>query len=163
MISPRYGRSSRAQTHRRFIKTHTPLDGLPWNDEVTCVVVGRDRRDLMVSMEHHWNNMDLERVLALREHAVGNDDLDTLPQRPAISDDPAERFRAFVRDREYTGAVNLTVVMHHLDTGWQRRQDDNVSMSHYADYTTDLPGGTRTHRTRTRLRSHYRKGPRSRV
>lgn len=130
----------RAQAHRRFIKTHTPLDGLPWTDDVSYVVVGRDPRDLMVSMEHHWNNMDLERVLALREQAVGNDDLATLPQRPAISDDPAERFRAFVRDSEYTGAVNLTAVMHHLDTGWQRRHDDNVIMCHYADYTADLPG-----------------------
>ncbi len=130
----------RAQTHRRFIKTHTPLDGLPWRDDVTFVVVGRDPRDLMVSWEHHWNNMDLERVLALREQAIGNDDLDTLPQRPAISDDPAERFRAFVRDSENTGVVNLAVVMHHLDTGWQRRHDDNVIMCHYADYTADLPG-----------------------
>ena len=31
-----------AQTHRRFIKTHTPLDGLPVRTDVTYVVVGRD-------------------------------------------------------------------------------------------------------------------------
>jgi hypothetical protein len=30
-----------AQPHRRFIKTHTPLDGLPVRDDVTYLVVGR--------------------------------------------------------------------------------------------------------------------------
>lgn len=129
-----------AQQHRRFIKTHTPLDGLPTRNDITYVVVGRDPRDVMVSMEHHLANMDLDRVLALRGEAVGNDDLDTLPPRPLASDDPAERFRMFVRAAAGTGAVSLTSVLHHLDTGWQRRRAPNVAMCHYADYSTDLPG-----------------------
>ncbi len=129
-----------AQTHRRFIKTHTPLDGLPWRDDVTYVVVGRDPRDVLVSMEHHWANMDMERVLAMRDAAVGNADLDTLPPRPALSDDPRERFQTYVLTTEYTGAVNLTQVLHHVDTAWQRRRTPNVVMCHYADYSTDLPG-----------------------
>jgi aryl sulfotransferase len=33
-----------AQAHRRSIKTHTPLDGLPRHDAVTYLVVGRDPR-----------------------------------------------------------------------------------------------------------------------
>ncbi len=128
-----------AQSHRRFIKTHTPLDGLPVRDDVTYVVVGRDPRDVMISMEHHRENMDLERVLALRGEAVGNDDLDTLPPPPLVSDDPAERFRTFVRESQ-PGALNLTHVLHHLDTGWQRRHSPNVILCHYADYSADLPG-----------------------
>ena len=127
------------QQHRRFIKTHTPLDGIPMVDGVTYVVVGRDPRDVMISMEHHIDNMDFDRVLETRGRAVGNDDLDTLPQRPAVSDDPAERFRAFMRTSGFTGAVNLSVVLHHFDTAWQRRHADNVVMTHYADYSTDLP------------------------
>ena len=31
-----------AQTHRRFIKTHTPLDALPFDERVTYVHVARD-------------------------------------------------------------------------------------------------------------------------
>src|SRR5262249_40689536 len=46
-----------AQPHRRFIKTHTPLDGIPLRPEVTYVVVGRDPRDVAVSYEHHADNM----------------------------------------------------------------------------------------------------------
>jgi Sulfotransferase domain len=128
-----------AQSHRRFIKTHTPLDGLPVRDDVTYVVVGRDPRDVMISMEHHRENMDLERVLTLRGEAVGNDDLDTLPTPPLVSDDPTERFRTFVRETQ-PGVQSLTHVLHHLDTGWQLRQSPNVILCHYADYTADLPG-----------------------
>ena len=128
-----------AQPHRRFIKTHTPLDGLPVREDVTYVVVGRDPRDVMISMEHHRDNMDLERVLALRGEAVGNDDLDTLPSPTQTSDDPMERFRTFVRETQH-GALSLTHVLHHLDTGWQLRHCPNVILCHYADYTADLPG-----------------------
>ena len=127
------------QQHRRFIKTHTPLDGLPVRDDVTYVVVGRDPRDVMISMEHHLANMDLERVITLRGEAVGNDDLDTLPPRPDVSEDPAERFRTFVRSPG-DGLLSLTSVLHHLDTAWQLRHSPNVVMCHYADYSADLPG-----------------------
>jgi hypothetical protein len=128
-----------AQQHRRFIKTHTPLDGLPARDDVTYVVVGRDPRDVMISMQHHRENMDLERVLTLRGEAVGNDDLDTLPSPTPTSDDPAQRFRTFVRETQ-DGALSLTHVLHHLDTGWQFRHRPNVILCHYADYSTDLAG-----------------------
>lgn len=129
-----------AQKHRRFIKTHTPLDGLLIREDVTYIVVGRDPRDVMVSMEHHLENMDLERVLALRGAAVGNHDLDTLALRPPVSDDPGERFRAFVHASTDTGVFCLTSVLHHLDTGWQLRHSPNVVMCHYADHSNDLPG-----------------------
>src|SRR3954454_2581690 len=68
-----------AQTHRRFIKTHTPLDGLPLHPDVTYLVVGRDPRDVAISYEHHAANIDFDRVLELRAAAVGNADLAELP------------------------------------------------------------------------------------
>src|SRR5262245_1696858 len=34
------------QNHRRFIKTHLPLDGLLYFDHVKYIVVGRDARDV---------------------------------------------------------------------------------------------------------------------
>src|SRR5881394_41368 len=48
-----------AQTHRRFIKTHTPLDGLPFQDDVTYICVARDPRDVALSMDDHMANLDL--------------------------------------------------------------------------------------------------------
>jgi aryl sulfotransferase len=38
-----------AQKHRRFIKTHLPLDGLPFHPQVKYLVVGRDARDVFMS------------------------------------------------------------------------------------------------------------------
>jgi aryl sulfotransferase len=34
-----------AQTHRRVIKTHTPLDGVPLKQEVTYIVIARHPLD----------------------------------------------------------------------------------------------------------------------
>ena len=95
-----------AQTHRRFIKTHTPLDGLPLHADVTYLVVGRDPRDVAISFEHHAANLDFARFLELRAAAVGNEDLAELPERRVPSEDPVERFRTFVADETPGGAAD---------------------------------------------------------
>src|SRR3954465_3044851 len=64
-----------AQTHRRFIKSHTALPGLPDDERVTFLCVGRDPRDVAVSCRHHMANLDLEQFLKVRQEAVGLDDL----------------------------------------------------------------------------------------
>ncbi len=129
-----------AQTHRRFIKTHAPLDGLPLHADVTYLVVGRDPRDVMISYEHHAANLDIARFMELRAAAVGNEDLAELPPRRVPSEDPVERFRTFVTDETQISPPSLASVLHHLDTGWQRRRDPNVALFHYADLTADLAG-----------------------
>src|SRR5215212_2378380 len=129
-----------AQTHRRVIKTHTPLDGIPLRADVTYLVVGRDPRDVAISFEHHAANLDFARFLQLRATAVGNADLAELPQRRVPSADPVERFRTFVADETHISPPSLASVLHHLDTGWQHRGDPNVALFHYADLQTDLVG-----------------------
>jgi aryl sulfotransferase len=129
------------QTHRRFIKTHTPLDGLPLRDDVYYVVVGRDPRDVMVSWEHHMDNMDLEVLIQDRADAIGLDDLvDYDPPHPP-EPDPAVRFRNFV-EAEWSPQhlVTLPTVLHHLATGWDHRHDANVGLFHFLDYQRDLVG-----------------------
>src|SRR5215207_2345487 len=128
-----------AQTHRRLIKTHTPLDGLPLHGDVTYIVVGRDPRDVMISYEHHAANMDMSRFLELRAAAVGNADLAELPVLRLPSGDSGEWFRIFVTDETQITPPTLASVLHHLETGWQRRRAPNVALFHYADLTADLP------------------------
>ncbi len=41
------------QRHRRFIKTHTPLDGIPLDPSVTYIVTGRHPLDTFVSLRRH--------------------------------------------------------------------------------------------------------------
>lgn len=126
------------QTHRRFIKTHTPLDGLPLDPEVTYLVVGRDPRDVAISFEHHKANMDFESLIATREAAVGNDDLGDFPPPPPDSDDPVERMQQFVEGEGFV--VTFDAVVGHLRDAWDRRREPNVALFHYSDYQRDLSG-----------------------
>jgi aryl sulfotransferase len=54
-----------AQRHRRFIKTHTPLDGIPIDPRATYIVVGRHPLDMAVSLFHQGDNLNRERIAAL--------------------------------------------------------------------------------------------------
>ena len=42
------------QNDRRFIKTHLPLDGLSYHRDIRYIVVGRDARDVFMSLLNHW-------------------------------------------------------------------------------------------------------------
>lgn len=127
-----------AQAHRRIIKTHTPLDGVPSRDDVHYVVVGRDPRDVAISWDHHLANLDLGRLLELRTTAVDPGD-DWMPPLPPIPEDAADRFRQFV-DSEDHGMLNLAAVLQHLSVAWERRHEPNVRLVHYSDLRADLPG-----------------------
>jgi aryl sulfotransferase len=41
---------------RRFLKSHLPLDGLPYYPEVRYIIVGRDPRDVFMSFHNHYRN-----------------------------------------------------------------------------------------------------------
>jgi hypothetical protein len=137
--------SLEAQQHRRFIKTHTPLDGLPRRDDVTYVCVGRDPRDVSLSWVNHMANMDMEKFINLRFSAVGMDDLPELGPPPTPPpDDPVERFWAWVDggvDLEIGGS--LANVMRHLQTFWEAKDEANVALFHYGDLAADLTGQMR--------------------
>ena len=48
-----------AQKHRRFIKTHTPLDGIPLDSRATYIVTARHPLDMFVSL-YHQSDADLD-------------------------------------------------------------------------------------------------------
>src|SRR5262249_28114670 len=132
-----------AQRHRRFIKTHTPLDGLPFDEQVTYICVGRDPRDAAVSSGHHLSNMHHEVLRGARERAVGPDDLPSLtPGVVPPPADPVERFWRWVED-DVPPAEGLELLLHHLGTFWDRREASNVVLVHYADLQADLEGEMR--------------------
>jgi aryl sulfotransferase len=137
-----------AQTHRRFIKSHTPLDGLPRDANVTYITVGRDPRDVACSWDNHIANMNFETMLAAREKAVGLDDLAELfpDGRPVAAATEIDRFWKFVDDPTPPGVSNLgslASVMHHLTTFWDERDQPNIVMLHYDDLKRDLGAGMR--------------------
>jgi hypothetical protein len=143
-----------AQQHRRFIKTHTPLDGLPWSDNVTYIDVGRDPRDVALSMDHHISNMNFDAFFAALASTASVDggtappvsaptdpSTESLPEaRPEAPPSDRERFWMWVDNpnppTEETSSL-LRTLRHH-ETFWDARDSDNVVMLHYDDLRTDL-------------------------
>jgi aryl sulfotransferase len=131
-----------AQQHRRFLKSHTPLDGLPFDERVTYVCVGRDPRDVALSFVHHMANMDVNAFLIARQMAVGLDDVaDLTPEEPAVRSYAVhERFWQWVDAPRSPG---LRATVHHLATFWEARERPNVVLLHYDDLQADLEGQMR--------------------
>jgi hypothetical protein len=135
-----------AQMHRRFIKTHTPLDGLPDDDRVTYLHVCRDPRDVALSWDNHAAIVDLDRLWSIRLAAVGADDLTELgitEPPPPPPEDPAERFWVWVGDADTAETSDFSRLAAHVHAAWERRHEPNVHLFHYADLRADLTGQMR--------------------
>lgn len=127
-----------AQPHRRFIKTHTPLDGIPLDPRATYVVVARHPLDMAVSLFHHVDNLNRERMAEL----LGN----PTPAAPSVP--PRSLHDSLVawinRDVAPAEAMDsLPGVMWHVTDAWQRRHEPNIVLIHYADLANDLNGEMR--------------------
>lgn len=151
-----------AQTHRRFIKTHTPFDGLPYDERVTYIAVGRDPRDVALSWDNHTNNTDYINLFSARADAVGLDDIadllaDGLPVRP---ESEAERFWIWVDDDHSVYEWNnLASTVHHLQTFWDARDRSNIMLLHYDNLKADLEGQMRDIAARLEIEVHEDRWP----
>jgi len=127
-----------AQRHRRFVKTHTPLDGLPLDPRVTYVVVARHPLDLAVSLYHQSANLDRARVAELTGGPA--------PTAPASGRPSLEAWLRRWIDWEGSPREQLDSlpgVLHHLSDAWARRSEPNVVLVRYEDLSTDLAGEMR--------------------
>jgi hypothetical protein len=132
-----------AQRHRRFLKSHTPLDGLPWDERITYICVGRDPRDVALSWDNHLASMDIGNLMTARIAAVGAEDLD-LSAMPMPAADPIDRFWAWIEDPGVEGSIDgFASMINHLQTFWARRDEPNVHLFHYAEMQADLAGQLR--------------------
>jgi hypothetical protein len=119
-----------AQEHRRFVKTHTPLDGVPMRPEATYVVVARHPLDAAVSLYHQGDNLDRQKM-----HELTGAPLPTR-QRPPLHGWLVEWSEADPAPTEELDS--LPGVMMHLRDAWARRDEANVVLVHYADLSSDL-------------------------
>lgn len=133
-----------AQEHRRFIKTHTPLDGLPDSDTVTYLAVVRHPLDAALSIRDHDENMTAERLLAAL--ATAGETFRADLRRPTPPADPGEYLRWWI-DEDHpaggTGVNNLADFAHQVRTYWEARHRPNVHLFHYDDLLADLDGEMR--------------------
>jgi hypothetical protein len=126
------------QPHRRFIKTHTPLDGIPADNRVIYIVTARHPLDTFVSFQHQGDNIDRARLGQLTgENAAA------APREPAeslhdgllrwIDEDADPRARP----------DSLAGILAHFAGAWERRYEPNVVLVHYDDLRADLEGQMR--------------------
>lgn len=128
-----------AQPHRRFIKTHTPLDGLPWEAGVTYVAVGRDPRDVAVSLRHQGANLDREAIRRLTGEST-----ESAPD-PRLGASERDWFLGWMTAEipPEQSLDTLRGLVFQLAIAWERRREPNVVLLHYADLSRDLEGEMR--------------------
>jgi hypothetical protein len=121
------------QPHRRFIKTHTPLDGVPYHPRVSYIVVARHPLDLFVSLRHQLNNIDGTRMGRL----TGG----TLPAEPAGP--VRDALLRWIDGDPGPYPETMAGVLGHLAVAWHRRELPNVLLVRYDDLAGDLDGQMR--------------------
>ena len=113
-----------AQTQRRFMKSHTAADGIPWFDDAKYIVVGRDGRDVFMSMCNHLQRLKM--IPQMNEHALD----DGVPAMPEFDGDYHAFFPMWLGQDD--------ILFHIIETYWQRRQQPNVLLVHFQDLKSDL-------------------------
>lgn len=123
-------------TYRRFIKSHLPLNGIPYNPRVKYIVVGRNGLDVFMSFWNHWNNMRIEAI----------DNLNNIPDRhgepfPYPPMDISIAFQDWLTTSSIKWETDGFPFWSHLDhikSWWRFRHLDNVLFVHFNELLADL-------------------------
>lgn len=130
-----------AQTHRRVIKTHTPLDGFEYDPNSKFIVVGRDPRDVFMSLWNHYSNYT---EFAIAEF---NDRPDRIGDRqPRCPEDIRDLWNMWISRGWFdweTEGYPFWSNFHHVQTWWDYRHLPNIRFVHYNNLLADLSGEIR--------------------
>ncbi len=123
-----------AQTHRRFVKTHLPVDALVYSPKAKYIYVARDGRDAVWSLHNH--------------HVNANDDwygaLNNTPGRvgPTI-DPPTESISDYFDEWLEKDGYPFWSYWENVRSWWAQRDLPNLLLLHFNDMKADLPGSVR--------------------
>jgi aryl sulfotransferase len=123
-----------AQAHRRFYKTHLPVDALVFSPRAKYLYVGRDGRDIVWSLYNHFSN--------------GNELLyHHLNDTPGLVGPPLARPPASIRQYYHDwldhDGFPFWSFWENVRTWWAIRHLPNVKLIHFANLKRDLPGQIR--------------------
>ncbi|KAH7025007.1 P-loop containing nucleoside triphosphate hydrolase protein [Microdochium trichocladiopsis] len=126
-----------AQTHRRFMKTHSPLDALVWSPDAKYIFVGRDGRDMIWSLHHHFARATplFWQLLNDTPGRVGP------PYQAPTSPDPRDMLVDLAEDD--TRASLPWPFWSHTRQWWEARDQPNLLLVHFNDMMKDLDGEMR--------------------
>lgn len=129
------------QQHQRFIKTHLPLDGLVFHDEAKYIVVGRDPRDVFMSLLNHWGSHTDEFF-----DAINNQSGNPGEPFPQMGEDVHELWSNWINKGWFNWEADgfpYWSHLHHCKTWWEFRHLPNIEFFHYSDMLADLEGEMR--------------------
>ena len=123
-----------AQTHRRFIKTHLPVEALVYSPKVKYLYIGRDGRDVLWSLYNH--------------HAMGNEAMyDALNNSPGRVGPPLEPPSPDIREywHEWLDRDGFPYwsLWDNVRSWWSIRHLPNVLMVHFDVLKKNMPAEMR--------------------
>jgi len=123
-----------AQTHRRVVKTHLPLDALVFSPRAKYLYIGRDGRDVLFSFHNHHR----------RGNALWYELLNDTPGRvgPPI-DPPDPDVRAYFRTWLERDGYPIWSLWENVASWWAVRDLPNVKLVHFNALKADLAGEMR--------------------
>ena len=131
--------SIEAQTHRRFLKSHLPLDALPIYDEVKYIHVARDGRDACMSLLNHHSSFSQEALQSFDKIGLSDETINrSFPRTPKGE---REFFLYWIADNENRSGLRMSDSFFHLERAfWVERRRPNLLLVHYNDLKADLSG-----------------------
>jgi hypothetical protein len=124
-----------AQKHRRFMKTHLPLDALVFSPKAKYLYVIRDGRDVAWSMFNHHAGFT-EQMYPMMNNIFGREGDPLVP--------PTNEVRQYFLEWLDGGGLPLGVSFWNHVQGWfNLRHLPNVLLLHFNDLKADLPGQMR--------------------
>jgi aryl sulfotransferase len=129
-----------AQRHRRFLKTHLPVDAFPFDEQVRYIVVGRDTRDVFMSLWNHYSNYNEAMYAAV---AAGDPPGEPFPRCP---DDLRGLWSQWITRASFEWESDgwpFWSHHYHASAWWPFRHLENVLLVHYNDLLADLEGEMR--------------------
>ena len=123
-----------AQSHRRFMKTHLPVDALVFSPKAKYLYIGRDGRDVLWSLYNHHLNFKKEVIQSI----------DDVPWRigPPLGNAPTSVFQ-YYRDWLSEDGYPWWPYWEHILSWWNIRGLPNVMLLHFADLKADMPAEIR--------------------
>jgi aryl sulfotransferase len=123
-----------AQEHRRFVKTHLPLDALTFSPKAKYIYVARDARDVVWSLFNHHHNFNDFAYQAFNETPglVG-------PPLPRPGDDVRQYWHDWL-DRD---GYPFWSFWENVRSWWEARNLPNVMLLHFNELKADMEGRMR--------------------
>jgi aryl sulfotransferase len=123
-----------AQQHRRFLKTHLPIDALVYSPKARYLYIVRDGRDVAWSFYNHLVGFTPE------FYAMVNSDPELGPPMVPPGADIVQYFHEWIRG----GAIDMGASFwENVQVWWDARNLRNLLLVHFNDLKADLPGQMR--------------------